>query len=68
MCELAGLRPGATLCPGVLASRLGSTQAELRAVLADLAEQKRVVITQRSEPADLATLRGPYRVALPRKH
>lgn len=65
LAELAGLRPGAILCPGELARRHGSTQAGLRAVLASLAAEKRVVITQRGVPADLATLRGPYRVALP---
>ncbi len=64
------LRPGATICPGELARRLGSTQAalrSLRSLLAGLAAQGRVAITQRGAPADLATLRGPYRVASPRR-
>ncbi len=64
---LEGLRPGATICPGELARRLGSTQAALRPLLAGLAAQGRVAITQRGAPADLATLRGPYRVAAPRR-
>ena len=63
LAELAALRPGATLCPGELARRLGSTQAQLRPLLQTLADAGRIAITQRGAPADLRTLRGPYRVA-----
>jgi hypothetical protein len=61
--ELGTLRQGATMCPGALARRLGSSPALLRPVLAGLAAGGRVVITQRGRPADLALLVGPYRVA-----
>lgn len=59
---LARLQPGTTCCPGELARRLGTTQAELRPVLQRLAQAGRVRITQRGQERDLATLRGPYRV------
>jgi hypothetical protein len=51
------------MCPGELARRVGATQATLRPILVVLADEGAVVITQRGEPADLRTLRGPYRVA-----
>jgi DNA-binding transcriptional ArsR family regulator len=57
------LQAGTTMCPGKLARQLGVTQATLRPTLVALAEEGAVVITQRGEPADLRTLRGPYRVA-----
>jgi DNA-binding IclR family transcriptional regulator len=60
---LATLRTGATMCPGELARRVGATQATLRPTLVAMADEGAVMITQRGEPADLRTLRGPYRVA-----
>jgi hypothetical protein len=60
---LATLNPGATMCPGDLARRLGTWQAALRPLLAELAARGEVTITQRGSPADLRTLRGPYRVS-----
>lgn len=63
--ELAQLRPGTTLCPGVLAQRLGTTLAELRPVYGELAAAGLIQVTQGGRPADLRTLRGPFRVALP---
>ncbi len=62
LAELGALRDGATMCPGALARRLGTTQARLRPLLQALAAERRLRITQRGEAADLATLRGPYRV------
>lgn len=64
LAPLAALRAGATMCPGELARRLGTSQAELRPTLVALAAEGRINITQRGAPADLRTLRGPYRVAL----
>ncbi len=64
LAALAGVRPGTTCCPGTLARQLGTTPAALRPVLARLAADGHVRITQRGHPRDLATLRGPYRVAL----
>lgn len=64
---LASLRPGATMCPGDLARRLGATQAALRPVLAELAAAGRVRVTQGGAEADLAVVRGPYRVAPARR-
>lgn len=61
--ELSALRAGATICPGELARRLGTTQASLRPVLIALAEAGAIRVTQRGAPAELRTLRGPYRVA-----
>ncbi len=63
LAALAGLRPGTSCCPGTLARRLGTTPAVLRPILARLAAAGRVRITQQGRPRDLATLRGPYRVA-----
>ncbi|MFZ9839926.1 MAG: DUF3253 domain-containing protein [Opitutaceae bacterium] len=63
LAALAGLRPGTSCCPGTLARRLGKTPAALRPVLARLAAAGRVRITQQGRPRDLASLRGPYRVA-----
>lgn len=56
--------PGKTACPGRLARSLGSQQKDLRPVLARLAKAGRIAVTQRGKRCDLATLRGPYRVAL----
>lgn len=64
---LAELRPDATICPGELARRLGATQSALRPVLAELAAAGRVRITQGGAEADLAVVRGPYRVAPARR-
>jgi hypothetical protein len=66
LAALAGVRPGATCCPGTLARQLGTTPAALRLVLARLAAAGRIRITQGGLPRDLAALRGPYRVALAR--
>ena len=64
---LEELRPGATICPGELARRLGGTQASLRPLLIELAKAGCVKITQRGRPADLEIVRGPYRVARARR-
>ena len=61
--RLATLRDGATACPGDVARKLGTTQHELRPVLAELARAGKIAVTQRGRAADLRTLRGPYRVA-----
>jgi len=63
LAELAKLAPGTTACPGDVARRLGRTQRKLRPVFAAMAEAGTLRITQRGEPADLARLRGPYRIA-----
>ena len=63
LAALAALRPGATCCPGTLARRLATTPAALCPVLARLAAAGRIRITHGGHPADLATLRGPYRGA-----
>ena len=62
---LAELRPGATMCPGRLARRLGTTLRELRPTYQAMAAHGALRITQGGEPADLATLKGPFRVSLP---
>jgi DNA-binding FadR family transcriptional regulator len=62
LAELARLKPGTTLCPGELARRLGTTLRALRSTYAALAAAGRIAVTQRGRPADLATLRGPFRV------
>lgn len=63
LAALAALRPGVTCCPGTLVRRLGTTTALLRPVLARLASAGRIRITQGGHSTDLASLRGPYRVA-----
>jgi predicted ArsR family transcriptional regulator len=60
---LAKLAPGATACPGEVARKLGTTQRELRPVLSELAAAGSIAVSQRGAPADLRTLRGPYRIA-----
>ena len=59
---LAKLEKGATACPGAVARQLGTTQRELRPVLAELADRGRIAVFQRGAKADLKTLRGPYRI------
>lgn len=62
--QLARLKAGSTMCPGDLARRLGTTLAALRPHYETLAADGRIRVTQQGRPADLRTLRGPFRVAL----
>lgn len=64
LAELAPLTPGATICPGELARRLGTTQKALRTTLGELQQRGVIKVTQGGKPKSLASVRGPYRVAL----
>ena len=63
LARLSRLAPNTTLCPGALAKDLGRKASELRPLLRELEASGRGVVSQRGAPADLGTLRGPYRVA-----
>lgn len=61
---------GKTLCPSEVARRLApeawrDLMPDVRAVAADLADQGRVVITQKGERVCVITTRGPIRIGLP---
>ena len=64
LAELVPLKPGATMCPGELARRLGTTQKALRPTLVELQQSGVIKVTQGGKPKSLASVRGPYRVAL----
>lgn len=64
LAELVPLKPGATMCPGELARRLGTTQKALRTTLVELQQRGVIKVTQGGKPKSLASVRGPYRVAL----
>lgn len=64
LAELVPLKPGATMCPGELARRLGTTQKALRPTLVELQQRGVIKVTQGGKPKSLASVRGPYRVAL----
>jgi DNA-binding transcriptional ArsR family regulator len=63
LAQLARVSAGATLCPGELARRLGTTQRALRPTLAALEARGLVRCSQRGVVRRLAEIRGPYRVA-----
>ncbi len=60
---LAALRAGTTMCPGMLAKRLGVTLPQLRPVLADLQRRELLLATRRGAPFAIATGAGAFRVA-----
>ncbi|MFQ3670378.1 MAG: DUF3253 domain-containing protein [Verrucomicrobiia bacterium] len=63
LARLGKLRSGTSLCPGQLARELGLNPRALRSDLIRLQRQGRVRVTQGGQGVDLATARGPYRVA-----
>lgn len=63
---VARLRPGTTLCPGMLARELGTTLVQLRPELGRLVEAGQVMVWQRGRPVAWSGLRGPFRVGLGR--
>jgi len=63
--RLALLSADTTMCPGELARELGATQEGLRRIYLELARDGQIEITQGGQPvAELADLKGPYRVRL----
>ncbi|GAC1440641.1 MAG: DUF3253 domain-containing protein [Solirubrobacteraceae bacterium] len=68
---LARRGPGRTICPSDAARELAGDRqfrplmAAVRAAAARLAEEQRVVITQRGQPVEALTARGPIRIGLP---
>ena len=66
LARLATLRPGSTMCPGRLARDAGHLLADIRPLLAQLADQGAIRTTQRGVDVDLAQARGPFRVSLRR--
>jgi hypothetical protein len=60
--QLEKLKPGATICPGQLARKCGSTLAKIRSDLLDLAQAKKIVLSQRGQTVSGANPKGPFRV------
>jgi hypothetical protein len=70
--ELLGERdPGKTICPSDAARALAGDASfrpymePVREAAARLVGEGRLVVTQKGEPVDLATVRGPIRLGLP---
>lgn len=57
------LRPGTSICPGMLAREVGLSPRDLRVYLEGLERKSRIVIQQRGASRRLAEVRGPFRVA-----
>ena len=69
--ELLGERdPGKTICPSDAARALAGERdfrpymEPVREAAAKLVDDGRIVVTQKGEPVDLATVRGPIRLGL----
>jgi hypothetical protein len=63
--RLRKLRAGTTMCPGQLSRDCGTTLAEARGDILDLAEAGKLTLSQRGR--DVASgkgLKGPFRVRL----
>ena len=61
--------PGKTICPSDAARAVGGDafrplMDDARAAAAELVAEGRIEVTQRGEPVDLATARGPVRLRL----
>jgi hypothetical protein len=65
---LAQRDPGKTICPSEAARALGGHEhmALVREAAGALRERGEVAVTQRGEPVDPATARGPIRLGRPR--
>lgn len=64
---LARRDPGKTICPSEVARALGGDEwrdlmEPVRAVAGELAARGDVVVTQKGQPVDIATARGPVRI------
>lgn len=64
-------RTNGSVCPSDVAREIHdeyweAIMPQVRDVIAELAEQGRVVVTQRGQPVDMLTARGPVRVSVPR--
>jgi len=63
-------QPGSSICPSQAARRLAGPDAgwralmpHIRTVALDLARNGRIRVLQKGREAELATLKGPYRLA-----
>jgi len=65
---IAGRDPGKTICPSEAARALGGHEHMdlVREAAGALRERGEVAVTQRGEPVDPATARGPIRLGRPR--
>jgi hypothetical protein len=61
--KLRSLSPLSTMCPGLLARRLGYTLAELRPYYARLEAQGAIIVSQAGKTTRLSDVRGPFRIA-----
>jgi hypothetical protein len=66
---LAARDPGKTICPSDAARAVGGSDFRplmepTRQVAASLVAEGRIEVTQKGEPVDLATARGPIRLRL----
>lgn len=67
---LAQRKPGASICPSEAARKMDphawrERMEEVRQAAALLAKRGELVITQRGQPVDLSTAKGPVRLRLP---
>ena len=62
--RLAGLKPGATMCPGQLSRHCGTTLAKARDDILSLARAGRIALSQRGRSVRPDGLKGPFRVRL----
>jgi hypothetical protein len=60
--RLEALPNGTTMCPGKLSRDCGSTLAQARPDLVELAQQRKVILSQRGKSVEATALKGPFRV------
>lgn len=72
LCLQRGL--GKTICPSEVARSLAidendwrNMMTDVRSVAAELAEQGKIVVTQKGQPVDVTTAKGPVRFSLVNK-
>lgn len=69
--QVAGRGPGKTICPSEVARRLvegddiSEVMPHVREAAAVLAGRGEIAVTQRGEPVDARTVKGPIRLGLP---
>ena len=62
--RLAELKEGATMCPGQLTRDCDTTLSKAHEDILALARAQKIAVSQKGKPANLATLKGPFRVRL----
>ena len=65
--QLAQLSPNTTMCPGKLARECGTVLSKFRSDLLAMAQAGKIRLTQHGKAASPKSLKGPFRVSLPRR-